>query len=166
MKLLEQIGLGVCDMIESHLPVEVEGGAEYDQLCKAVGYGSKWDPAAHPLARWLQRNEVVVYPQDAIDRYVMNMAKENKWVRATVERSPMRATDKDTWRSESVYDAAIPIEVLRLSAALVSEFKAEVRFNILHVVEDKDPFLEVEHTKSREKFVVAHWNEPGFSINK
>lgn len=166
-KLLEVIDLPVSDEIPSMLPAEVVGATvEYEALCKSVGYGSKWDPAAHPLARWLQRNEVPVYPMEAVEAYVTRRAKEEKWARGTIERQPLRTADKDDWSGKAVYDQAIPVEVLRLAAALMQEFKGEVRFQVLHVVEDKDPFLEATHKKSRETFIVAHWDEPGFSIHR
>lgn len=165
MNLLEVIDLPVSDTVPSALPAQaVEAGEEYNRLCKLVGYGTLADPAAHPLARWLQRNEVPVYAMADVQAYVERRAKEMRWRSGSITESPMRSVDKSDWSSTPVYDQAVPIEVLRLVGAMVQEFKGEVKFMVLNVQEDKDPFLKVEHTKSRESFIVAHWDEPGFSI--
>lgn len=165
MNLLEAIGLPVSEEIPSSLPAEeTEETAEYESLCKTLMYGSKWDPSAHPLARWLRRMEVPVYAQASIEAYLKIKAETQKWGSARLVEHPLRTLDKDDWRSIPVYNEPVPIEVLRLASALVQEFKGEVKFTVLHVTEDKDPFLQVEHKKSRESFIVAHWNEPGFRI--
>lgn len=164
-KLLDVIDLPVSEAIPSALPAQpTESGEEYSRLCKLLGYGSQADPKAHPLARWLQRNEVPVYARKDVDAYVQRRAKEERWSSVALDEAPMRSADKSDWGSRPVYGDPIPVEVLRLAGAIVQEFGAEIRLTVLQVREDKDPFLQVEHTKSRETFIVAHWDEPGFSI--
>lgn len=118
--------------------------------------------------RFLQREEIVVYDNQAVNSYLEERKawmQENRPERYgyTVEWLPLAIGDR-SYEGSRVYDQAVPIEALQVADKVMSGFGAshELTWEVSQIKKDPDPFLACSFRG--ERYVLAHWDEPGFSV--
>jgi len=127
-----------------------------------------------PFAAFLQREEIVCYQEIAVIEWLDKIASEKNKAEPNIAMSgkpyrPMQGEllfegmkQRGDESTAPHYTDPIPKEVLGIAATIKCAFP-DALLNVLYV-RAGDPFLKA--TVGDERFIVAMWDEPGFTIVK
>lgn len=145
---------------------------EYLRLASTLGLDN---PEYHnwSLPRFLQREEIPIYPIDQVEAFLTQEARKVGKVWCW---SPLFHDDvKLRWHNHrgkaehghfgtARYLRQVPIESLRLADKIRSAFPHVGFYVSDYPHPDPDPFLMVTSIGISDNLVVYHWNEPSFKI--
>ena len=168
----------------------------YQEMCKLLGYwpAKLLDKVLPKFAKtFMRKNEFVVYDTDAVERYLTSRCRHaefkahqqgdrNMFGGLTSYRwtwKPLREQDTSNG-VRALFTEVVPEEVLsvmqKVEQAWAEQTKdtpmepAKAHFEATEIYRDPDPFLRVTFKRpgaeAKASFVIAHWDEPGFSITK
>jgi len=161
---------------------------EYATLVDELGM-SNTDVQRARLARWLQKEEIVVYDRHKVESYLLAKgeadpkfkARAKKWnadmIRASRDvYSPFFSAQVGKgprcvikWPALSETEERIPVEALRMAKRIkdgcgmeIDLKVSKVEWNIPEIF--RDPFLSVSVKGDSTGFIVFKWDEPGFTV--
>lgn len=138
--------------------------AEYGDLARSLRYrhGAEVN-VDEALRRFLVKNEIPIYRTKSVTEYLVAIREH------VVQHHPGASGRhyKCTVDSTSIeqYSQLIPIEVLRTAKAIQDGAGMELEFSVLSLSVHPDPFLAVRAGGGQLTFIVAHWDEPGFTLD-
>jgi hypothetical protein len=146
----------------------------YRALCERVGY-KPVELIEQDFVKWLFNEEIPLYADEQVEKYLEWKAEQkqranslagNVFTRYSVFWRPLRETDietdLDTDRADNlVYDKMVPERVLLTVEKVLGRYP-KAKFYVSDIQEVLDPFLKVDLGCLRD-FIVAAWDEPGFS---
>lgn len=156
-------------------PVDVLVEDYFDEYLRLAGTLGLDNPEYHnwALPRFLQREEIPIYPIDQVEAF---LAQEARKVGKVWCWSPLLHDDVERmWhndRSQSIhghlgearYLRQVPIEALRIVDKIRSAFPHVAFYVSDYPHPDPDPFLMVSAIGAVDDLVVYHWNEPSFKL--
>jgi hypothetical protein len=155
------------------LEADVPDGAtdEYQALASKLGLPMARDLRKKLFVDALRRNEVVVYNLADVEAYLWQRCK---WLndKAGYDASSSTSGERYTWQWQraATYAAedTIPVEAMRVMDQVKNLVPTEqaraMEFQVSKIWKDPDPFLSVSYLD--ERYVLFHWDEPGFSVAK
>ena len=157
--------------IAEELDVAVPEGAtnEYVELADKLGMPMTKDVRVKLFNDFLRKNEIVVYNLADVEAYLW---KRCKWLndKNKMDATSISSGERHTWKwmSAKMYaqEATVPIEAMRVmdQVSAFSSAQAPMEFGVSKIDKDPDPFLSVSFMGVR--YVLFHWDEPGFSVTK
>lgn len=152
---------------------------EYIAVAQAVGLGQNKAVFTQEVLRFLQEQEVPVYPMHKVvafmDKLVAHSNKFNRnsdydyrweWValREADTKMIICCHYPNVWRY-GLYEQPVPLPVLKRIQLVESKFAGRVAYGVsaIRYLPKGDPFLCVM-APNLEPHVIAHWDEPGFSV--
>jgi len=166
--------------------VSVDIPSDYKAAMDALGYAPvkmQRRSFKQQCDSFMRRNEFIVYPTGAVTDYLDKMVDEiNKregnslWSdgRSEWKWTALRLQDKRPGTT-ALYEEEVPVEALNVAVGIQKAWSdqmtgtpSKVYFDVTKIVKSPDPFLRVSFvddvTGAKASYVVAHWDEPGFSI--
>lgn len=144
---------------------------EYTKLAASLGVPLTNDLRSKLFEDALRRNEVVVYSLADVEAYLWRRCK---WLndKAGYDASTSTSGERITWCWQPLAKYAVkdtvPVEALRAAEQVKNLVPTEqqnaLEFQVSKIYKDPDPFLSVSYCGRR--YVLFHWDEPGFSVAK
>lgn len=159
---------------------EGDSFADYAEVAKQIGFSNGAMVQAQ-LLHFLQREEIVIYKTDRVNRYMDSLVQRENQLNPKGEPKvwcwkPLRADDVGKLTnhlsdhtnghiSHRQYQNAVPISALKIVAKIAAEFPDAKFYVTDYMSERPDPFLGVTGV-GFDFIVVDVWDEPGFRSTK
>jgi len=167
---VEQTAIATAERPTAEIPKAKVLPSEYAELSGRVGYTFGYVAArTEVLRKFLAEHEIAVYPLDKVNRYLEAKCLEvynSEAFQARMGRSTMDPPRVyHQWNDIETYSKIIPVEALRVADQIKSGCEFPVEFRVSEIVEYLDPFMFVMASGTNTPFVIAAWDEPGFTMD-